>query len=100
MADWIWEVDAEGQYTYCSNRVKDVLGYSAAEMLGKTPFDFMEPEEVEKNVEIFNKISRKKGQIRNLQNWNVSKDGRRVCLLTNGVPIFDEKGNLLGVPRS
>jgi len=56
----------------------------------------MEPEEVEKNVEIFNKISRKKGQIRNLQNWNVSKDGRRVCLLTNGVPIFDEKGNLLG----
>ena len=96
MADWIWEVDAEGRYTYCSNRVKDALGYSAAEILGKTPFDFMEPEEAEKIVEIFNTIFRKKGQIRNLQNWNISKDGRRVCLLTNGVPILDEKGNLLG----
>ena len=40
-ADWIWEVDANGRYTECSDRVRDVLGYSPEEVIGRTPFDFM-----------------------------------------------------------
>ncbi|MCP4632050.1 MAG: PAS domain S-box protein, partial [candidate division Zixibacteria bacterium] len=29
MADWIWEVDENGVYTYCSETINDILGYHA-----------------------------------------------------------------------
>ena len=35
-SDWIWEVDREGVYTYCSPKVKDLLGYEPDEVIGKT----------------------------------------------------------------
>ncbi len=44
----IWEVNAEGCYTYVSPRVRDILGYEQEELMGKTPFDFMPPGEAER----------------------------------------------------
>ncbi|OPX31583.1 hypothetical protein B1H10_08625 [candidate division KSB1 bacterium 4484_188] len=38
MADWIWEVDTNGRYTFCSGKVKEILGYRPHELIGKTPF--------------------------------------------------------------
>ncbi|MBN2312666.1 MAG: PAS domain S-box protein [Sedimentisphaerales bacterium] len=96
MTDWIWEVDAQGRYTYSSNRVKDYLGYTPDEVLGKTPFDFMEPEEVERVGKLFQQFIRKEESFTNLENWNLTKEGRRICLLTNGVPILDRQGTFIG----
>ena len=64
--------------------------------LGKTPFDFMPPDEAIRVAEIFSGIAAKKANIKDLENWNIRKDGERICLLTNGVPILDKKGNLKG----
>ena len=96
MTDWIWEVGADGRYTFCSKKIKAVLGYSPEEILGKTPFDFMAPDEAERIGKIFKNIVSKKESIKNLENWNIHKNGRPVCLLTNGVPLIDEDGNLTG----
>ena len=96
MSDCIWEVDKNGVYTYCSEKVKDLLGYSAKEVVGKTPFDFMHPDDKERIGAIFSKIVKEKRPIRNRENWNLTKDGQMVCLLTNGIPILDEKGGLTG----
>ncbi len=96
MADCIWEVDKNGVHTYCSKKVEDLLGYSAKEMIGKTPFDFMHPDEKERIRAIFSEVCKEKSPIRNLENWNLTKDGQMVCLLTNGIPILDEKGELIG----
>ena len=38
MADWVWEVDKEGRYTFCSDNVERVFGYRPKEMIGKMPF--------------------------------------------------------------
>ncbi|MCK4607567.1 MAG: PAS domain S-box protein, partial [candidate division Zixibacteria bacterium] len=96
MADWIWEVDARGVYTYCSEKVQEVLGYSVDEIIGKTPFDFMSPEEEEKIGGVFRGILEEKKPIVDLENWNITKDGTPVCLLTNGVPLLDTDGNVTG----
>ncbi|WP_022665753.1 cache domain-containing protein [Desulfospira joergensenii] len=96
MADWIWEVDSGGRYIYCSKRVEKILGYSPEEMMGKTPFDFMAPDEAEKIGKAFEKIVARKEPIKDLENWNISKNGRQICLLTNGVPVIGETGELLG----
>ncbi len=95
-ADWIWEFDANGKYTYTSEKVETILGYSPEEIIGKTPYDFMSKEEGERVGEIFNKIVLGKKNIVDLENINISKDDNEVYLLTNGCPILDEKGNLKG----
>ncbi len=96
MADWIWEVDAEGKYVFSAGNSKKVLGYETDELMGKTPFDFMPEEEALKVKPIFMEIVMKKQPIVDLKNWNQRKNGSRVCLLTNGVPILDDDGELTG----
>ena len=95
-SDWIWEVDAEGRYTFASGRVMEALGFHEQELIGKTPFDLMHEEEAKRVGDIFAEISARKRRIVDLVNWNLHKDGHLVCLLTNGVPILDENGGLLG----
>lgn len=96
MADWIWEVDIEGRFTFCSERVESILGYSPNEIIGKTAFDLMCPEEKEPVGAVFGECVLAKKPIKDLENWNLTKDGRRVCLLTSGIPILDEDGNCTG----
>ncbi len=38
VADFIWEVDAHGLFTYASPNVENILGYTPAELVGKKPF--------------------------------------------------------------
>ena len=96
MADWVWEVDENGVYTYSSKRGSELLGVSHEDIIGKTPFDFMSPEEVNRAEDIFSEIMANKAVIKDYESWNIGKNGERICLLTNGVPIMDEKGNLKG----
>ena len=94
--DWIWEVDKEGRYTFVSGKIEEILGYTPEEILGKTPFDTMPKDEAEKVKKEFERIVMNKEKIKDLKNCNLSKDGKFKVLLTNGLPILDSKGNLLG----
>jgi PAS domain S-box-containing protein len=94
--DWVWEVDANGVYTYSSENAFDLLGWSPEEVVGKTPFAFMPPEEAQRVAALFSEIAAAKAPIRDLQNWNVKKNGERVCLLTSAVPMLDDAGHLRG----
>jgi two-component system sensor histidine kinase/response regulator len=95
-ADWIWEVDKEGKYTFASGRVKQILGYEPDEIIGKTHFDLMTPEEAPRVREIFGQIYNQKKPIVDLENWNLTKEGKKVLLLTNGVPILNDLGEISG----
>jgi PAS domain S-box-containing protein len=92
--DWIWEVNAEGIYTYSSPLVEEMLGYKPEEIIGKTPFNLMPPEEAMRQSKIFKDISEKGGLIVSLENINQHKNGQLIILETSGVPVFDEAGNL------
>jgi len=96
MVDWIWEVDKNGIYTFSSGRVKEILGYAPEEIVGKTPLDLMSEDEAKRVGEILKEIASEKKQIVDLENWNLTKQGENICLLTNGVPLLDESGNLIG----
>ena len=94
--DWVWEIDAHGVYTYTSPKVKDLLGYEASEVLGKTPFDLMPKEEAKRIATFFSEKIMNKEPFYGLENVNRHKDGHLVVLETNGIPVFDEKGQLKG----
>jgi PAS domain S-box-containing protein len=95
-SDWVWETDSNGVYTYVSPKVREVLGYEPDEVLGKTPFDLMAPGEAEKIGSEFRRIVSLKKPFALLENRNTHRDGREVILETNGAPILDPAGNLLG----
>jgi PAS domain S-box-containing protein len=95
-SDFVWEVDHEGFYTYASPRVKDLLGYDAAEVIGKTPFDLMPPDEAKWMAKLLSDFAKSGKRFAMLEHTHVHKDGRRVVLETSGVPLFDARGNLAG----
>jgi diguanylate cyclase (GGDEF)-like protein/PAS domain S-box-containing protein len=95
-SDWIWEVDAQGRYTYASRHALALLGYDPREMLGRTPFDFMPPDEAARVGEIFGAIVAEKRAFAGLINRNRHRNGHIVVLETSGIPLFGEDGGLLG----
>ncbi|MBE9572348.1 MAG: PAS domain S-box protein [Proteobacteria bacterium] len=96
MADWIWEVDKYGRYTFASGKVKEIIGYEPEELIGKTPFELM-PEDSEKRIGAYlKKVVSEKKPIADLEHWTLTKEGDSICLLTNGVPILNEKGESYG----
>jgi diguanylate cyclase (GGDEF)-like protein/PAS domain S-box-containing protein len=95
-SDWIWEVDAQGRYIFSSEHCRHLLGYAPEEMLGKTPFDFMPPDEAARVGAIFAEIAAAQRPFSGLVNRNVRADGRFVVLETSGIPLFDASGAFVG----
>lgn len=95
-ADWIWEVDAQARYTYASENVLSLLGYRPDELLGKSPFDLMAPDEASRVAEAFGKIVATKSAFHDLENVVLGKDGRAHVTLTSGTPFLGAAGELLG----
>jgi PAS domain S-box-containing protein len=95
-SDWVWEIDKDGIYTYASSQVRKLLGYEPREVLGKTPFDLMPPEEAERLFPVFKGIVASGKPIFFLENLNLHKNGTKVVLETSGVPFFDASGSFMG----
>ncbi|NOQ13180.1 MAG: PAS domain S-box protein [Methyloprofundus sp.] len=95
-SDWIWEIDKNTVYTYCSPQCLDMLGYQPEEMLGKTPLDLMPAEEALRIGKILQNIMDEKHSFSHLENINLHKEGHQLILETSGVPFFDKQGDLLG----
>lgn len=95
--EWIWEVDAEGVYTYASPVVEKILGYRTEEVLGKKhAYDFFHPDDADRlRAESLEIVGRRDAFIE-FQTRNLDKSGRVVWLLRSAVPILDENGRLFG----
>ena len=96
VSDWVWEVDENVAYTFVSPKVRDLLGYEPGEVLGKTPFDLMPPDEALRVKEIFGRLAARREPLRGIENVNLHRNGHRVVLETSGVPFFDTNGAFRG----
>jgi len=94
--DFIWETNDKGEYTYLSPQVKSILGYSPEELLGKSPFFLMPPNEKEKIEKLFLNIVKNAKSIEQLKNKNIHKSGHIIYLETSGNPIFDKDNKVIG----
>jgi PAS domain S-box-containing protein len=94
--DWVWEVGPTGLYTYASSRVRALLGYTPAEVLGRSPFDLMPEAEAQRVGAIFRDLSARREPFSRLENRNRHKNGHEVVLETSGVPMLGPAGELRG----
>jgi PAS domain S-box-containing protein len=95
-SDWIWEIDRNGNYTYVNPRVETLLGYTPQEVVGKSPFDFMLPDDAQRLKDGFTKILIEQAPIQTLENTNLCKDGTIKVLETSGLPFYDGHGEFAG----
>jgi PAS domain S-box-containing protein len=95
--EFIWEVDAEGLYTFASPSVERTLGYTPAELVGKKHFyDLFDPAVREELKAAAFQVFAARQAFRDFPNANVSKSGQLVHLETSGIPVLDSAGKLLG----
>ena len=96
-SDWVWEIDAEARFTYSNPKVRDLLGYEPAEILGRRPLEFVTPGQRAGVLEFIRKVQAAPGPFSQLTATCQTKEEREVILEIGGVPFFDGGGRFLGV---
>ena len=94
--DLLWEVDAEGQLLYVNTKMHDSLGYPPGTSCGKTPFDYMPPEESKRMRQWFQGIVEHQQPFAAVETVLLRQDGSQMIIETSGVPLFDADGRLTG----
>lgn len=96
-----WEVDAQGLYTYMSDVITAVLGYSAQEIVGKKYFYELVPEAEQETLKKYAlTVFARKEPFLEFENKLISKEGHEVYVTTQGFPILSPEGNLRGYQGS
>ncbi len=96
--EWLWEQDPEGYYLYSSNAVKQILGYSPEQVIGKHYTEFLTAKDKE-NQEF---VAASQQPFYALINHYQHKEGHEVLTESTGLPIISREGKLLkwrGVDR-
>lgn len=95
-ADWIWECDRGGCYTYSSAIVEQMLGYSQTEILGRKHADLLAKAERER-LQAIGQISLGDGARVFRERFRLlTKDGRVVIHEITAEPVLDRQGEFAG----
>jgi diguanylate cyclase (GGDEF)-like protein/PAS domain S-box-containing protein len=94
--DWVFELDREGRFTYCSPAVERMIGYKPEELVGRPMTDFYFPESREKVAQFFMRIVAARSGWTDLVQRLRHRDGSECFVEASGVPLFDAGGELTG----
>ena len=92
----IYSHDMDGNFTYLSPSIVNVLGYSQEEFMGHYT-GYMTDSPINKDVEEHTNAALRgeKQEPYEAEFWH--KDGHRVHLRTTELPVIDDKGNVVGI---
>lgn len=94
--DFVGEMDMNGRCTYASSRIHDLIGYGPEDVIGKSPFDFMEPAEAERVSKLFLQYRQKRDPFYSMEHTLIHRDGTFIRAEVSGKPFIDRNGQLLG----
>ena len=89
-AEGFWLIDLERKTVEVNDSLCRMLGYTPVEMIGKTPFDFVD----EENARVFSQQTSRIEQTNN-RHYEIAlkaKDGRNVPVLANATTVHGEDG--------
>ncbi|QDT15695.1 PAS domain S-box protein [Alienimonas californiensis] len=95
--EYLWEVDAEGRFTFLTERAENTFGRPLGTMIGLRPWEmYDEPTESARVREWFEGVRRDRVRFRNLVRRSVRPDGDERWVRLSGAPLFDDAGALIG----
>lgn len=93
--EYLWELNLEGVYTFVSEKVKSVKGYTPAQLLERSPFEFMPTtDSVKVKAVLKNACAHKRSFT--LEHRNITPSGEIAWEKVNGLPLLDEQGEIVG----
>ncbi|MDI6401504.1 PAS domain S-box protein [Balneolaceae bacterium ANBcel3] len=91
-----WEVNTQGTFTYLSDAIERVLGYTSLELTGKRKLLELIPiRDRRPYVKQIRTIAKKRIPFNDLEFVLKAKDGRQIWFSTSGIPLM-ENGRFLG----
>ena len=92
----IYSHDVDGNFTYLSPSIANVLGYSQDEFIGHYA-DYMTDNPINRGVAEYTQAALRgeKQEPYEVEFWH--KNGHRVQLRTTEVPVFEDNGNVMGI---
>ncbi|MEA3197248.1 MAG: hypothetical protein QOF32_1300, partial [Gammaproteobacteria bacterium] len=94
--EWIWEIDAQGVYTFCSPAAEAILGYSRDQLIGRNCLDIVSQSLRQTMSDLLRRgIEQKRGWRDLVLRLQHATGGIR-WLDSNALPLFDPAGNVVG----
>ncbi len=94
--DLVWSVDAAGNWTYLNPAsVRRIYGCEASELLGAPFADMLAPEVRERDHAVFRRLLDGEA-VFNHETRHLRRDGTRVDLSFNAIPLRDAQGAIVG----
>ncbi|MBD2531513.1 response regulator [Nostoc flagelliforme FACHB-838] len=90
----IWMIDQEAQTEFVNQRMSQMLGYPAEEMLGRSIFDFIDRTDGITDEEKLEWLKRENNNLKEAR--LCCKDGSYIWTLVSARAIFDEQNEFLG----
>lgn len=94
-SDWFWEVDRDGNLSYCSEHIHSILGISREELIGRpwqTLRSFLVDPERSAGLD---RLFKRQEPFRNYGFPCLTASGGWRYLEVSGAPVFDEMGKLV-----
>jgi PAS domain S-box-containing protein len=95
-AEFIWETDKQGRFSYLTDRAHIILDRKLSDILNHKSFDFMSPAEAKRMYKILAGYQSQKQPFYNLEHKFLRPDGSEIWVRVSGVPMFDTNGEFTG----
>ncbi len=90
----IWVIDDNEKTNYLNNKMAEILGYTAEEMMGKQFFDFMDARGIEISK---NQIKKSKQGIKEQYDFEfINNQKKRIYAIVSASPIIDRENKYIG----
>ncbi len=96
ISDWVWETDNNLIFTYSNPRIKDYLGYTPAEILGRSMYEIMAPGWVKRIRGMLETMNIEGIPVAVAEKQMVSKSGELVDFEMTVNLVFGENGKVKG----
>src|SRR5581483_4601321 len=95
-SEYVWEADADWRFTYLSERVEALLGYSRRELLGRRAWEFIPLGEERAIRHWFENHGGEGRPFRDLVHRVMTKSGGVIWQSLSGLPLTDSTGRWCG----
>jgi diguanylate cyclase (GGDEF)-like protein/PAS domain S-box-containing protein len=94
--EWIWEIDADGVYTFCSPAVEAILGYAPDALVGRSCLDIVAQNTRQTVADLLRRGAIEKRGWRDLVLHLRHAAGGIRWLDNNALPLLDSQGAVVG----
>lgn len=97
LPDLVWLKDTDGLYISCNKSFENFCGLNEEELIGKTDYDIVDRDLAELFIENDQKAIALGRSVSNEEEVTFASDGHKAILDTIKTPMYNNKGELIGV---